>query len=242
VHGNPGIGKSSLLAKFSQDVKDENINNSIHVIIFFTKIDSEPFAFLEYLSFWTRKIFGEKYMDLKPMLSDVIQLKENLLNNLRQWSNFRNERKIIFIIDGLDEGIDNGLINFLPFTETFDGILFIYGSRKTGHPSLEKLFTNLPPEFYRKITLSGLKNEDIRALIYKVGNKYLIDKDSQWIKSIETLSEGNPLYLRLLCNDISNRIIQINDNTLPGNIEDYFNRIIDRFAYSLDGDKLLLAL
>lgn len=242
VNGNPGIGKSTLLAKLSQNLKEEDKNNSIHLIMFFIKIDSEPFYFLEYLIFWTRKILGEKYVDVSPMVSDMFQLKENLINNLRQWTNFRNGKKLIFIIDGLDEGIENGLIDFLPFTETFEGVLFIYGSRKSGHPSLEKLFTNLPPEFHRYINLSGLTKKDIRALIYEVGNKYLIEKDSQWINSIETRSEGNPLYLKLLCNDLLNQLIEINADTLPGNIEDYFNRIINRFAYANDGDKLLLAL
>jgi hypothetical protein len=61
---------------------------------------------------------------------------------------------------------------------------------------------------------------------------------------VEKRSEGNPLYLKLLCNAIENGSIPYNDpKALPTEINDYYKAILARYANdSQDGDALLSSL
>jgi hypothetical protein len=56
-----------------------------------------------------------------------------------------------------------------------------------------------------------LGKEDIRALIYEVANKYEVERESAWIEAVLQKSQGNPLYLKLLCNSLENGSIALND-------------------------------
>jgi hypothetical protein len=146
------------------------------------------------------------------------------------------------LIDGLDEGVENNIVSYLP-RESFQDILIIYGSRPGGHKTIDELWSTLPLESHGKIELSGLSKEDIRALIYEVANKYDLEKDSEWIEAVQKRSQGNPLYLKLLCDSIENGGIALNDvNALPSKIDDYYKAILLRYAQDPDGDALLAGL
>jgi hypothetical protein len=122
--------------------------------------------------------------------------------------------------------------------------LFIYGSRPGGHKSIDDLWASLPVEHHTKLELSSLGKDDIRAMIYDVANKYELDRESPWIDAVQKRSQGNPLYLKLLCNSIENGSIAINDlNALPKEINEYYKAILSRYAQDMvDGDALLAGL
>jgi hypothetical protein len=86
--------------------------------------------------------------------------------------------------------------------------------------------------------------EDIRALIYEVANKYDLERESPWVDTVQTRSQGNPLYLKLLCDAIENGFISLNDiNALPKEIDEYYKAILRRYAQdTIDGDALLTCL
>ena len=147
------------------------------------------------------------------------------------------------MIDGVDEGVENNLVTYLP-RENFENILFIYGSRPGGHKSIDDLWGQLPVLNHTKLELSGLGIEDIRALIYEVANKYDLDRESPWVDAVQIRSQGNPLYLKLLCDAIENGSISLNDiNALPKEIDEYYKAILLRYAQdTIDGDALLTGL
>jgi len=71
-----------------------------------------------------------------------------------------------------------------------------------------------------------------------------VGRESVWIDAVQQRSQGNPLYLRLLCNALENGSIALNDvNALPKEINEYYKAILSRYAQDLlDGDALLAGL
>ena len=127
----------------------------------------------------------------------VFDLQNQLFAKWRLWSEHSKGQKILFLIDGLDEGVENDVVTYLP-RENFENILIIYGSRPGGHKTIDDLWATLPTEYHTKLELYGLGKEDIRALIYEVANKYEVERESVWIDAVQKRSQGNPLYLKLL--------------------------------------------
>jgi hypothetical protein len=101
----------------------------------------------------------------------------------------------------------------------------------------------LPGAHHTSLELKGLSKEDIRALIYEVANKYEVERESKWIDAVQQRSEGNPLYLKLLCNALENGSIQLNDiHALPKEIDTFYKEILQRYSRDTDGDELLNCL
>jgi hypothetical protein len=245
IQGNPGIGKSALIAQVHIDLSNEKNEAQTHLIPYFIRrgtAQSDALFLINYLNKSTDLYFSDG-KHIKSESNSIWELQQQLFNKWRAFAESPGSNKLVFLIDGLDEGLENNILEYLP-RETFDKILIIYGSRPAGQKTLENFWSELPIEQHEKILLNGLGKNDIRALLYEVSNKYLIEKDSAWIDAIEKRSEGNPLYLKLLCNAIENGSITMNDPTaLPKEIDQYYKAIIDRYAENLnDGDALLNSL
>jgi hypothetical protein len=245
IQGNPGIGKSAIIAQFFKDLRLHESCKDIQVIEYFIRRGTQqakPEVLLEYLIKKTDELFP-KAREIRAEGKMISDLQNQLFAKWRLRAEHCNGTKLLFLIDGLDEGVEENIIQYLP-KENFQNMLFIYGSRPGGHKSIEELWGNLPIEHHLKIELSGLGKEDIRAMIYEVANKYEIEKDSAWIEAIQQRSQGNPLYLKLLCDAIANKSIGLNDiNALPKEIDEYYKAILFRYAQdSVDGDALLDSL
>jgi hypothetical protein len=78
----------------------------------------------------------------------------------------------------------------------------------------------------------------------EVVNKYNVERDSAWIEAVQKRSQGNPLYLKLLCDALEHGSIALNDiQALPDKIDEYYKAILDRYAKdATDGDALLAGL
>lgn len=232
VLGNPGIGKSTLIAQLIKELRELTEFTNIKVIEYFVKREApvaRPEFLLNYLIRKTDEVFKEG-KNIRSEKNDLYSLKETLFEKWREWSLHSQGEKLLFLIDGLDEGAETDLLTFLP-RENFENILIIYGSRPGGHKSVEDFFTALPVEYHTKLELVGLRKDDIRALIYEVGNKYEIERESMWIEAILKRSDGYPLYLKLLCDSISNGVIALNDiSALPEKINEYYKGILWRYT------------
>lgn len=244
IQGNPGIGKSALISQFLKDLKPYIEIQNLQTVEYFIRRGTAQ-AKVEYLLNYLLRKTDELFSGGREVRVDgkeVWDLQQQLFSKWRLWGELNPDRKLLFLIDGLDEGVENDIVTYLP-RETFDGVLFIYGSRPGGHKSIDDLWSHLPVEHHSKLELSGLCKADIRALIYEVVNKYEIERESQWVDAIENRSQGNPLYLKLLCDAMSNGLISLNDTqALPHTIDDYYKAILDRYAHDPDGDALLGAL
>lgn len=244
IQGNPGIGKSALVSQFLKDLKPYFEIQNLQTVEYFIRRGTAQ-AKAEYLLNYLLRKTDELFSGGREVRADgkeIWDLQQQLFSKWRLWGELNPNRKLLFLIDGLDEAVENDIVTYLP-RETFDGILFVYGSRPGGHKSIDDLWTQLPVEYHSKLELLGLGKADIRALIYEVVNKYEIERESQWVDAIENRSQGNPLYLKLLCDAMSNGLIPLNDTqALPHTIDDYYKAILDRYAHDPDGDALLCAL
>ena len=244
IQGNPGIGKSALIAQFFKDLRASEKAKNVNVVEYFIRRGTAQ-AQTEYLLNYLIKRTDELFPQGKEVRAEgkmVFEIQQQLFNKWRLWAEHSNGKKLLFLIDGLDEGVENNIVSYLP-RENFQDILIIYGSRPGGHKTLDELWTTLPIENHIKIELSGLSKEDIRALVYEVANKYDLEKDSEWIAAVQKRSQGNPLYLKLLCDSIENGGIALNDlNALPSKIDEYYKAILLRYAQDPDGDALLAGL
>lgn len=232
ILGHPGIGKSTLIAQFVKELREQPDLAHLKVIEYFIKrgnSSARPETFLNYLIQKTDEVFKEG-KNIRADKNEPWSLQEALFEKWREWSSNNQGIKLLFLIDGLDEGTDTDLLSYLP-RENFDNILFIYGSRPGGQQSVKDFFHTLPLEHHIRHELGGLKKEDIRSLIYEVGNKYELERESAWIDEVLNRSKGYPLYIKLLCVAIVNGSIALNDvDTLPKGIYEQYNRILDRYA------------
>jgi hypothetical protein len=245
IQGNPGIGKSALIAQFIKDLRVHPELKNIKVIEYFIRRGTQQAQveyLLNYLIRCTDEVF-EAGRDIRAEGKMVFDLQNQLFSKWHLWGEQNKGQQLLFLIDGLDEGVENNLVTYLP-RENFNNILFIYGSRSGGHKSIDDLWAQLPVLNHTKLELAGLGIEDIRGLIYEVANKYEIDRESDWINAVQLRSQGNPLYLKLLCDAIENGSISINDiNALPKEINEYYKAILLRYAQdSVDGDALIAGL
>ena len=245
IQGNPGIGKSALIAQVYIDLTHKEANLPIQLVPYFIRrgtAQADSLFLINYLIKNTDHYFVEG-RNIKAEGKTNWDLQQQLFNKWRAYGESEPKNKLVFLIDGLDEGIENEILRYLP-RENFNQVLVIYGSRPGGHKELESFWSELPVEHHSSILLSGLSKNDIRALLYEVANKYEIEKDSEWIAIVEKRSEGNPLYLKLLCNAIENGSIHINDpKALPKEIDEYYKTILNRYANNInDGDAFLSSL
>ena len=245
IQGNPGIGKSALIAQFFKDLRAHSELKKLHVVEYFIRRGTQQ-AQVEYMFNYLIRRTDELFSAGKEIRAEgkmVFDLQNQLFGKWRLWGEQSNGQHLLFLIDGLDEGVENNVVTYLP-RENFENILIIFGSRPGGHKSIDDLWATLPLENHTKLELSGLGKEDIRALIYEVANKYELERESSWIDAVQKRSQGNPLYLKLLCDAIENGNIEINDiNALPEKIDEYYKAILNRYAHdTLDGDALLNGL
>ena len=245
IQGNPGIGKSALIAQFFKDLRTHAEVKKLKVIEYFIRRGTQQ-AQVEYMFNYLIRRTDEVFPAGKEIRAEgkmVFDLQSQLFAKWRLWGEQANGQQLLFLIDGLDEGVENNVVTYLP-RENFDNILIIYGSRPGGHKTIDDLWATLPVENHSKLELSGLGKEDIRALIYEVANKYEVERESAWIDAVQKRSQGNPLYLKLLCDAIENGSIEINDiNALPEKIDEYYKAILQRYAQDMvDGDALLTGL
>ena len=245
IQGNPGIGKSTLIAQFFKDVRANEKLKHIQVVEYFIsrrRAQAQTDYLLNYLIKSTDELFTQG-REILAEDNETWSLQQQLFNKWRLWSEHSKGNKLLFLIDGLDEGVEDAIVKYLP-RENFENVLIIYGSRPGGHRSIDELWSTLPTEYHTKLELNGLSKQDIRALIYEVANKYELEKESAWIDAVEKRSQGNPLYLKLLCNALENGSIALNDTkALPKEIDNYYKAILQRYAQdTLDGDALLAGL
>ena len=245
IQGNPGIGKSALIAQFFKDLRVNEKLKHIQVVEYFIRrgtAQANTDYLLNYLIKRTDELFPQG-REIRAEDKNTWSLQQQLFSKWRLWAEHSKGNKLLFLIDGLDEGVEDDIIKYLP-RENFENVLIIYGSRPGGHRNIDELWTTLPTEYHTKLELNGLSKQDIRALIYEVANKYVLERESAWIDAVEKRSQGNPLYLKLLCDALENGSIELNDiKAIPKEIDQFYKEIIGRYAKdTLDGDALLAAL
>lgn len=244
IWGPPGVGKSALLARAtqvarcSQEVR-ESIDESgqwpdfkLHLVEYFirrgaTETASQFFDSvnqrLDYL-FNLRFDFGKSDSEKQAMFQARIEQVTKQLSE---------KERLLILVDGLDE-IKSGdpLLSLLPKILP-DKIQVIYGAR----PQQELRFTfyeQLDRERKTYFDLGGLSLSDIRAVLMEHVSKY--EMQSEYVQEVLRVSEGNPLYLKMLCRGLEQDIYKLNQvSTLPKGMDDLYQAALLRLENENSG-------
>jgi hypothetical protein len=148
-------------------------------------------------------------------------------------------KKLILCIDGLDEG-EEGILRSIPRgSDLYSNILFVLGGRDV--TQTRTLFTTLDADKKAEIVLHGLSETDIRAIMLKVGNSENLT--SEYIAKLLKVSEGNPLYLKMISDSIERGERQAGDlENLPAGMDNLYDGIYERFSKLKDSEILLKIL
>ncbi len=239
VYGNPGIGKSALLAQITKEIKQIPQKSRPIIIDYFIRRGTSyasPERMLDHLNDSIERHYNTKM----PRGNNADEKLQYLISRFKKIDQTAEARHLIIIIDGLDEGIeeDRNIIKFIPI-EITEKISFIFGSRQISEA--EQFYDKLPHLHRNKLLLGGLKKEDVRALLYDIVNKYAIEE--QFIENIVACSAGNPLYIRMLCLALEEGDMKLNDSKhLPAKLNDFYKEFIAKYSKRANGNILLQSL
>lgn len=270
VKGLAGMGKSALMAKLLLDLKgsswglfsnkkaDPQKFNYVLVPYFFRAGDHlcREIKFLECAA-KTIQICLQK-MGLKSpsavscenfVSKDVKEYRKIFKESVKVFSGEMqrvqaNPKKLIFLIDGLDEitQMEPSMIN-LPFEHTLPWVQWICSSREKPEKTIGIQAAQCEMIFGEN-GLSPLSEKEIYSFLINMTDlfKYgLIDRDTinsdlsdfknPFIDVVSKRSEGLPIYLSYLVEDIRSGKMSFNDEKrLPEKLEDYYDQILDRVS------------
>lgn len=229
LYGIPGIGKSALIANaFTEPNEQYDVIKGFIRKRKYTHVNEV----LDYINRQLDSLYNLQYPYGNTEEEKRKLLEQRLIDASR--SLVANHKKLIIMIDGLDEG-DQSLLNHLIY-ETFEHVLIIYTSRET--PAVTRFVNDLPLDYLTKKQLGKISRADIRALLYEVVDKYAITEE--YVQLIAQKSGGHPLYIKLLCEALAQYPEKLNDNNyLPEKWEDFYKRFIDRFIDDERGQDIM---
>ncbi len=226
VWGGPGVGKSALLAKLVVD-HEAHFGEDVVVVEHFVRQGKRTDSLEAMLSALNRRIEGHAPTDV-PMGRGVEELARNLGARLQAVSSVLPAgRKLLLVIDGLDEG-DQAMpemLRVLPRAAA-PRVCIVYSSRPRAE--VLRFYEDLDREHKHSIELTGLDRDATRALLADHVDKYALAED--YVEAVLRRSQGNPLYLKLLCDSLTSGELELNDvRVLPGGVEDLYDEAMRRF-------------
>lgn len=234
ITGNAGMGKSALIAMAIKSIQEKQKSDIKYIEYFIKRGSCNPRDFLLYMNSKLEAIART------GLVIDERDLRNNFYNRLKQASKKLKGKKIVIFIDGLDEGIKEevSLLNDM-IHDVYPGILVVYSTRF--NQAANDFYNNLPLGYKEQHMISGISEEDIRALLYEVTNKYELTMD--YIEEVKDKSAGNPLYVKLLCMAIEKGELKANDTIrLTSDYNDFYKGILDRLEKEDCSESILKAL
>jgi hypothetical protein len=152
----------------------------------------------------------------------------------------RDDERLVVLVDGLDEAAEHGeFLNGLP-KEVPDKVHLVYASRDQVVVRSE-VYDRLDVILRREEDLRGLGKDDTRALLYEHVDKYAMQ--DAWVDAIAARSEGNALYLRLLCDALDRGELAFNDvSAVPASMKTLYDGILVRVSTTRGASSLLALL
>lgn len=234
VWGAPGVGKSTLLARmiqmlrWSPDLRQQSDSQiewpdlSIDVIEFFIRRGSTDTA-VQFLDSMNQRLDTRYRLRISSGESEI-EKRNFFYERLNMVSKILTEKqRLVLVIDGLDEARHNDiLLDCLP-REVPNNIIVIYGSRPQQFLRYG-FYDQIDRERRSCIDLGGLSLQDTRALLCESVNKYQLE--SHYTELVLQQSEGNPLYLKLLCQGLEEGVYQMNNTRLPTNMAEIYQNLL----------------
>lgn len=242
LFGSPGIGKSALVAKaYSEMLRDDAIINENIIIPYFIRRGTETAQVQSFYSYMNQQI--ETTLDTGiPIANNVEGLRSGLHQRLREASHRLGSKKLVFMIDGLDEGQPKELLNQLS-ASSYENVLIIYASRYTSDvEDLKYKIQRLGP--YSEKTLTGLEKEVIIQILNNICERHPFPR-ALYPNIIEN-SQGNPKYFESLEHSLRNKIISLNAPAdvpiYTENFENFYAPLLKRYIKQDHGEDIMSCL
>lgn len=244
IWGPPGVGKSALLARATQlarsskevldsiEESDQWSNIKLHIIEYFIRRGATETA-TQFFDSVNQRL--DYLFNLRCDLGKTDFEKQTLFNaRIEQIAKQLNEsERLLIVVDGLDEiKVGDPLLSLLPKILP-DKIKFIYGAR----PQQELRFMfyeQLDRERKTNFDLGGLSLADIRAVLMEHVSKYEIH--NEYLHEVLQVSQGNPLYLKMLCQGLEQKYYKLNQiSSLPKGMDELYQAALLRLENENEG-------
>lgn len=225
----PGMGKSTLLARWADEHQAVR-----HFIRQGDAKTYEPIYIFENLSRQISTKFGVPWQ--VPQQRDPKLYRDAFDTVLISAA---QKGRVVVIIDGLDEAVRSvkrevaqkdtlTIIDWLPAPELLPENACLILSTRPELLEQSAFSAKYAEDKAQHLFLSRLSDAEIRALLYQVRSKYEVLEREDYVQALVERSEGNPLYLRMLLEDIQEGRIPFGDiPTLPQGVIAYFERILE---------------
>jgi WD40 repeat protein len=230
VVGPPGQGKTALLAQWAK--KEVSAR---HFIREGDPATEEPAAIFENIGLQLAKTYSLEWK--RPPSTNVADYRAEFERILTEVS-AKSNAPIVIQLDGLDEAERTAraskpgkaaktILDWLPDPTLLpSNIRWIFSIRPEllDDPDFAAKFGTDKAEH---LVLPKMTAGDVRSLLHKVCRWQEVFNAAKQVEKIVERSEGSPLYLRMLIEDLANRRITLGQvDQLPSGIEGYFKRVL----------------
>lgn len=249
IAGKPGIGKSALLARIHKDLEGGVKEQGLIFLPYYFRASNQSLcnraSFLEAAILVLRNGLG--IADPSQTDSDKLELQFTiLLHKASRHFDGIAKGKVIFLLDSMDEiyGMDRDFPSWL-LSIRLPNVLWVCTGRDD--PALVQLFSNDKCDWLiaSEGGLPPLSSNEIRSILLEecdhialgLLRRDIAGKDGGWtnpfIEALIKNSEGLPLYVKLLVEDIrEGRYDFTDEKRLPDGLRSYYEEILDRLGVS----------
>jgi len=229
IPGEPGVGKSALMAKLTEVYEDDS--EDLLLIPYFFRLGHSGCSTVEFL----RTALSHLHTALgKPGEISSVMAVHELIPAFRDAGGKLN-RKILFLIDGLDEihRSDPGFVSLM--LGGSEAVWVCAGRRET---DIEDRLDDGGAERIFPDGLCRLDGPSVRAMLTAhldqgsySGGEIADAQSEEFVGALIEKSEGLPLFVRMLVEDMKRGALKPEEN-LPDGLSAYYERILDRLRGS----------
>ncbi len=234
ISGKPGIGKSALMAKLMKDY----IGQTQHYIVipYFFRFGQAGLSTMDFLATALKRLQVELERTIEP--APLLPDRQQQLVEALEEAVSKTGKKVLFLVDGLDEIYrqEREFLN-VPFMTVKERILWVCAGRSEG--DLEEALRRQGAEWVFPDGLPPLDEKAIRAMLVEhLGRlKYeLFERDegerNRFVEAVARKSEGLPLYVRMVIEDLKAGRLTWNEKDLPEGLGAYYENLLERLKVS----------
>lgn len=230
VTGDPGVGKSAMSVYLYNNYFIDFLKIH-HLFVYNQPSTLTPESLFITIYSALRTAGMVQPVDLNT--SNPAEVKSIMLSMLQQAvsSSIKTGKKILIIIDGLDEAANSASKNTLDILPAvaFRNIYFLYFTRRQ-EQILEKAFSRSAP-WIHSFELKPLDKNSVRAVLWQAIPKYTLS--DKIVDIVCEKSQGNAQYLQYLVNDLLEGKIKFGSQTdIPNDLHDYYDYLLLRIIKS----------
>ena len=225
IQGKAGMGKTALVAELARRGAQSALSPHVCCLVFFIRQESgqnTPEKFLDVLNLQLLQLLAEEE-EVPITLAEKKRQYERLWKKVE--SQVSSQNRVLVLIDGLDESAQAGkqpLVEYLP-PKLPPYVSWVLTSR----PLPDVLSAMPTTHFLRQAHshwLTGLEPDEVRELLRHFGDS--VKRSDDFIKGLIEQTNGEPLFLRFLCQDIADWGEQAKAHLeeMPREVTAYFQR------------------